>query len=194
MQRTIKAISIGIILGIISITPLLFDNVATQWLVGLKYNKNFFYQEAQGSNDANLWLRFYTAFHGLVASDKSQGLYLISTTDTEGKTYEKGKCYEVEGEDMQAKFWSLTAYGLDNKVLGDKENTSINNKSVKMEKGKFSAMIVANKSEAEGKENIMILGDNDFKLVLRLYGPSETVVDDPQTVKVPVIKEVKCGQ
>ncbi|MEC8882467.1 MAG: DUF1214 domain-containing protein [Pseudomonadota bacterium] len=194
MQRTIKAISIGIILGVISIIPLLFDNVVTQWLVGLKYNKNFFYQEAQGSNDANLWLRFYTAFHGLVASDKSQGLYLISTTDTDGKKYEKGKCYEVEGEDMQAKFWSLTAYGLDNKVLGDKENTSINNKSVKMDKGKFSAMIVANKSEAKGKENIMILGENDFKLVLRLYGPSETVVDNPQIVKVPVIKEVKCGQ
>ena len=140
------------------------------------YNKNFCYQEAQGSNDANIWLKFYTSLHGLVASDKTQGLYSISTTDTDGKRYEKGKCCEVHGEGMQAKFWSLTAYGLDNKILGYKENTSMDNKTVRMEKGKFLGMIVTKESEGNREENIMIVGENDFKWVLRLYEPSSNIV------------------
>ena len=193
-MRAIKNITIGAILGAISVVPLLLDTKLTQSMVGVEYNKNFFYQKEQGSHNANIWLKFYTAYHGLVASDETQGIYFISTEDINGNAYEKGKCYEIRGTNLDSKFWSLTAYALDNKVLGDKDSTSINDKTLMLKDNKYDAMIVPFEEKKDHLGDKIIVGENDFKLVLRLYGPSKNVATHPEDVKVPIIKEVECTQ
>ncbi len=183
------AILASVLLGLVSAYAALYLVVAgTESVFSGKWatNKN------TASRDAGIYLRTSVAVMGLMAMTREESVYYSTVTDTEG-VFLNGNCtYQLKGRDLPARWWSITAYGMDHYFM----NTGIDKYSisqssiVRNEDGTYTATISPEKHKtnwipsAKGKY---------FQLTARFYNPEQSVYDHPGKVQLPTITKVKCS-
>ncbi len=143
-----------------------------------------------GSAEGDMYLRAIVARQGLLALNKTEAIYYIAEDDSEGERLRSGCDYRVEGDDLPARWWSLTLYGQDTFLVPNQPGIySYNMKNLKREEGGAYRVFI---SRTMKNGNWLPSGDKDQKLSLglRCYNPQPVLYERPATVRLPrIIKE-----
>lgn len=144
---------------------------------------------AIGSNQAGMYPRAVVSRVGLFALNKSEAIYFSANTDDDGQPLRSGCDYRIEGNDLDARWWSITAYGADQFLIPNEKNRyAYNGKSVKRENdGSYHIHLSATPKE----KNWLPAGNEEqLYVLLRLYNPENSVYENPGKIKLPrIIKE-----
>jgi len=143
-----------------------------------------------GSAEGGMYLRAIVARQGLLALNKTEAIYYLAENDSEGDRLSSECDYRIEGDDLPARWWSLTLYGEDNFLIPNQPGIySYNMKNLKREDGGAYRVFV---SRSAKNRNWLPSGEKDQKLSLglRCYNPEPVLYERPATVRLPrIIKE-----
>jgi hypothetical protein len=142
-----------------------------------------------GSVQANLYLRAYIARTGLFALSKSEALYYSAFTDEDGEPLRAECDYVIEGADLPARWWSITAYGKDHFLIPNPLNLySYNMKNLRRDsQGRYKISL----SQTPKDENwLPAAKEGTMSLVLRAYKPAPALLDNVGNADLPKITKV----
>jgi hypothetical protein len=142
-----------------------------------------------GSVTANPYVRAQTQIAGPLALDRSEAIYFIADCDDDGEVLRPGRNYRIEGGDLDARWWSLTAYGDDHHLIRNpmKRYSYSSANVAKNADGSWTIRL----SSTEESGNWIPTGDRRwFELFLRVYNPAPAVLEQVGSVAVPrIIRE-----
>lgn len=139
-----------------------------------------------GSEALDIYTRAGVAIAGLFALSRSEAVYFTAMTDSDG-TPLKGTCaYRIEGTDMPARWWSITAYGADHFLIpnGEKRYSMTRADLLGLRIGENAATapeqpFIFRVARDRQQGAWLPLGDAvTFSLTLRLYSMPKALTDD----------------
>ena len=146
---------------------------------------------AVGSNAADPYTRARIARHGLLALAKSEAVYFTRSTDDRGDPLREDCTYRISGGGQDAQWWSITLYDADSR-LPMNEDDALSIDASETGEGAWAATIAA-VEPPDAFHWISSRNGGTFDLTLRLYVPSQAVLDDPATaVNPPRISRLSC--
>ena len=144
-----------------------------------------------GSEEAGIYTRAAVAEHELLALAQSEAVYYTAYADEDGEPL-RGDCdYTIEGNDLDARWWSITVYGDDDFLIpNDGNRYSYNGKNVTDDAdGRYT--IHLSRTAKEG--NWLPAGSEErLSLWLRLYDPGPAFYENPAMVELPRIVRKEC--
>tara|TARA_R110002049_G_scaffold21045_29_gene77470 strand:+ start:4514 stop:5119 length:606 start_codon:yes stop_codon:yes gene_type:complete len=163
-------------------------------------NGNWMTSVATGSEGAGLMLKAAVAIGGLLASTQENSMYYRLTT-VDGEPLRLNCRYRIEGNDYDADWWSITAYGWDNYLIPNPQKRYAFNDENLVRNADGSWVITVATAEQPG--NWLPVGpsgapqwrkpdDYDFDLLLRLYTPGDAYLNTPESAALPRITLEAC--
>jgi len=144
-----------------------------------------------GSATADPYIRTYVALTGLLALNKSETIYFEAHEDSAGQPLD-GKCsYRVDGNDPDARWWSITVYGKDHFLLPNPAKRYSVSKTNIVRSADSSFSVRLSTTPEEG--NWIATSESGFELTLRLYNPGDSVRERPDAVALPSITKEACS-
>lgn len=142
-----------------------------------------------GNKDANMYERASVAVAGLFGLNKTETLYFTCYSDDTGRRLDSDNEYRLEGEDLDARWWSITTYDKDHYLIPNKLNRLSYNGTNLLRDTSNRYTIHLSKEIKEG--NWLPVGDQgNFTITIRLYNPARNVYENPQGIELPrVIRE-----
>lgn len=145
-----------------------------------------------GSERAGVYTRAFIAWNSLFALRAPEAVYFTAIHDSDGNRLKCAATYFIEGQDPDARWWSLTAY---------KKNRLIPNS---LGRYSFSQTTVARNAEGRWHihlspqpqaENWLPTGETEgnFGLTLRLYGPGRNTLANLESIRLPQIRPITPG-
>ena len=144
-----------------------------------------------GSEESGMYTRAGVALIGLLALNKSEAVYYVARTDSEGRPMRSTCDYVVQGLPLPARWWSATLYGRYTFLIPNElERYSYNHKNIEYNSDGSFTIKVSNEP-ADG--NWLPSGDEKLlHLVLRLYNPGPEVYEHPGEIELPRIVREEC--
>ena len=140
-----------------------------------------------GSPDADPYTRARVAKQALLAMQPSQSVYFTAETDAEGRRL-RGDCrYELSGEQLPARWWSVTIYADDYFLIenpADRYSVTAQGAGP----GQWRAQIAA-----DGGADLVSAAGRPFNLLLRLYHPEISLHDLPADLSLPRLERGDCS-
>jgi len=152
-----------------------------------------------GSENANPYVRARIARNGLLAMRKEEAVYFAKTVDDAGEPLVESCTYQVSGGAYDAGWWSITLYDGDSKLpMNEDGRLSFDQTAADARSGEtgseWSFLIASTAPSDPDMAWVSSKAAGAFDLTLRLYQPSQALLDDPSTVLVPPrIERVSCG-
>ncbi len=155
---------------------------------------------AIGSEAANPYTRARVARHGLLALAKTEAVYFTRDTDDRGEPLREDCTYRLSVGKMPADWWSVTLYDADSMLpMNDDEALSVNLGQDNVarigdETVGYGLSAVVSPERPDGRDLwISSRGAPTFDLMLRLYVPSEDLLERPEAVLTPpTIERMSC--
>jgi hypothetical protein len=144
-----------------------------------------------GSVQADMYLRAYVARTGLFALSKTEALYYNAFTDEDGDPLRADCDYIIEGGDLPARWWSITAYDKDHFLVPNVLNRySYNAKNVgRNEQGRYKIQL----SPTPKVQNwLPAPRQGNMSLTLRAYNPAPALAENMGSVELPRITKAGC--
>jgi hypothetical protein len=147
-----------------------------------------------GSQQADLYTRARVAVGGLLALAPSETVYWNADVDDEGRPLDARCDYRVAGEELPARWWSLTAYAADHFLIpNDAGRHSFSQTTLARAPGGPWTMVVSSETKPgnwlpSGRAGAR----GPFALTLRLYNPSPEVYERAAGVRLPRIEREAC--
>ncbi len=145
-----------------------------------------------GGPDASAYTRARVAAGGLFALNREETLYFNAPFDDGGQRL-RGNCtYRLVGQELPARWWSITAYGPDNYLIPNSENRYSFSQSTVAREADGSFVIWVSGQPKPGNW-IPVAPGRAFDLTARLYNPD---LDDLKSLgreALPVIEQVSCS-
>jgi hypothetical protein len=147
-----------------------------------------------GSASAGLYTRARVAVGGLLALAPSETIYFTAASDADGEPLRADCDYLLEGGELPARWWSITAYGADHFLIPNAAGRySISKTTVaRGADGRWRARV----STQPGDGNWIPSGDpgarGAISLTARLYNPQANVARDPASAALPSLARDGC--
>jgi len=157
--------------------------------------------ESTGSAEAGAIDRAIVAIGGLLASTREDSIYYVLNS-LAGEPLRLNCRYRIEGDDYDANWWSITAYGWDNFLIPNGEKRySFNNENVSRgEDGRWVIHVGAKQEHGNwlpvgpsGAPAADQSSDYDFDLLLRLYTPGDAYLQNPESASLPMVTVEGCS-
>ena len=149
-----------------------------------------------GSDAANPYIRARIARFGLLALRKEEAVYFTTAVDTDGKRLNDDCIYRITGGAMPAEWWSITLYDGDSRLPMNEDGALSFDASNAAEMGASDQWSFRVGPDQKGRpDELWVSSHNagEFDLTLRLYLPTQELLDDPEnTLQPPVVKELYC--
>jgi hypothetical protein len=164
-------------------------------------NGNWATSISTGSADAGVMLKATIAMGGLLASTRENSMY-YRLNSVAGEPLRLNCRYRIEGDDYDADWWSVTAYGWDNYLIPNRlKRYSFNNENIlRRDDGSWVIHVAAQEQSGNwlpvgpsGAPTWRKLPDYDFDLLLRLYTPGQAYLDTPQSAALPIVTLEGCS-
>lgn len=142
-----------------------------------------------GSAAANMYLRAGVARSGLLALSRDEAIYFQADTDADGKPLSADHSYRISGRELPGRWWSITVYGADYFLMpNEQDRYSLNSENIQKDAdGRFSLSL----SRQPQSGNWLPLGDAPkFDLLLRVYNPSPSLMQNLAAAPLPSIEKV----
>jgi len=181
--------------GILALVVALLLGVSTAWLamgwhvVSSVQNGPWLYDPLVGSEAAGPYLRAQVARAALLALNNSEAIYFVATHDSAGNRLQCDGRYRIEGRDLDARWWSITAYGADDFLMANEQNRYSYNMTNLSRNPDKSYTVRLSRTPQSG--NWIPLGECDnFGLWLRLFNPAPGLRKELTTIELPrIIRE-----
>lgn len=144
-----------------------------------------------GSKDADMYTRARVALYGLLALDRKETMYYVAAEDSDGAPLAGNCTYRVEGKDLAARWWSITAYGADSFLIpNDAGIYSYSKTTLKPEaNGGYVIRVSADRQEGNW---LPVKAGQEFDLTARFYNPEPSVYENPAGAELPRIVKEGC--
>ncbi|MGF1457047.1 MAG: DUF1214 domain-containing protein [Alphaproteobacteria bacterium] len=155
-----------------------------------------------GSEALDMYARAGIAVAGLFALQRSEAVYFTAMADSTGDPFDGACIYRVEGQDLPARWWSITAYGEDHFLIPNAEKRySVTRADLlgSAPDGGDAAFSFRVAREPMGPTGLPIGAAERFSLTLRLYGMPPALTDtdnleaDLKGLSLPVITRERCS-
>lgn len=149
-----------------------------------------------GSENANPYVRARVARNGLLAMQKEEAVYFVKTEDDTGERLTEACTYRVRGGRQPAAWWSITLYDADNYLPKNEDgHLSFDRTAAEaLPSGEVWSFVVAPSAPSDPETRwVSSRSSGEFDLMLRLYQPSEALLDDPVAeLTPPSIERLSC--
>ena len=154
-----------------------------------------------GSAEAGVIIRAVIAIGGLLASTREDSMY-YTLNSVAGEPLRLNCRYRIEGDDYDADWWSITAYGWDYYLIPNQEKRySFNNENVtRDDDGRWVIHVGTRKEEGNwlpvGPSGTPVeskSSKHDFDLLLRLYTPGDAYLQRPESAPLPMVTLEGCS-
>jgi hypothetical protein len=146
-----------------------------------------------GSSAANALTRARIAIHGILALDRQETLYFFSSQDDSGNPLTSEHDWEIAGKGFDCRWWSFTLYDEDDQLVESlSRRYSVHSDNVVVEPDGSYRIVVS-----RGNPNTNWLASGHAKqlmVTIRLYNPSQAVLDDVSGVELPSIRRIEKGR
>lgn len=121
---------------------------------------------------------------------KKEVIYLNTSEDSEGNPIDAASEYVIEGKKFDARYWSITAYDQDGFLIPNKlNNYSYNFENIAYNPDGHSFKIHLSAKDKESNW-LPITHAKKVSLVIRLYQPSDELLENLNEKTLPIIKKV----
>lgn len=188
--RVAGAAAIALALGLASVHYAVRRGLAGGEVANGSWRTSF----VTGSTDADPYTRARVAVGGLLALAPSETVYFTAERDGEGRPLDARCDYRLEGEELPARWWSVTLYGADQfLVANDAGRFSFSQTTLAREPGGSWAVLVSSEPQPgnwlpSGRAG----ASGPFSLTLRLYNPEPPVYEKPESLALPRITRGEC--
>jgi hypothetical protein len=144
-----------------------------------------------GSVQADMYLRAVIARIALFALSRTEAVYYIAFTDDNGEPLRPECDYILEGGDLPARWWSITAYDKDHFLIpNDLDRYSYNMENLRRdEQGRFK--IHLSRTPKEGNW-LPAAKEETMSITLRAYNPAPALRENMGSAELPRITKVEC--
>ncbi|WP_420561225.1 DUF1214 domain-containing protein [Tepidicaulis sp.] len=177
----------ALVLGAGSTALILKSNTLTGGVRSGSWGTNL----AIGSEEAGLYTRAIVAVYGLLALSKEETIYYTAGTDDSGAPLSGDCTYRLEGKDLDARWWSITAYGPDSFLMDTgADHYSVSQTSIAKESdGSFTVRVSAKPQEGNW---LPVKAGQSFDVMARFYNPGPAIYESPETAPLPAIVKETC--
>jgi hypothetical protein len=185
--RALGLVAAGVALGVASLAAVLWIGQASGTVAVGAWRTN----TASGSPDADVYTRARVALVGLFALGRAETLYYVARVDDAGDPLD-GRCdYRLEGRDLPARWWSITAYAPDSFLVPNDARVYSRSKST-VHRDADGAFVVRVSATAREGDFLPVPPDGAFDLTARLYNPDDAVQASPGAAALPRIVKERC--
>jgi hypothetical protein len=150
-----------------------------------------------GDPDRSIYTRAAVAAAGTFASKKPEQAYYQTEIDIEDQPLNGNCLYRLSGEDIESRWWSITAYANDGFLIENTEKLySYNSETINYNaNGGFEIYFLGDNdfiSDVSNENWLRVNQDENFNVSLRIYYPGEEFFSNLRRVNLPIIEKVKC--
>lgn len=146
---------------------------------------------AYGSAEADIYTRARVALFGLLALSREQAVYYTAARDSSGERLSGDCTYVVTGRDLDARWWSITAYGSDSHLIPNDANIYSYSRTTVAREADGSFVIRVSARRQPGNWLPVRRGER-FDMTARFYNPGVSVIEDPVAVRLPTVVREAC--
>ena len=152
-----------------------------------------------GDPDRSIYTRAAVAAAGTFASKKPEQAYYQAEIDIEDQPLNGNCLYRLSGEDIESRWWSITAYANDGFLIENTEKLySYNSETINYNaNGGFEVYFLGDNdfiSDVSNENWLRVNQDENFNVSLRIYYPGEEFFSNLRRVNLPIIEKVKCKE
>ena len=152
-----------------------------------------------GDPDRSIYTRAAVAAAGTFASKKPEQAYYQTEIDIEDQPLNGNCLYRLSGEDIESRWWSITAYANDGFLIENTEKLySYNSETINYNaNGGFEIYFLGDNdfiSDVSNENWLRVNQDENFNISLRIYYPGEEFFSNLRRVNLPIIEKVKCRE
>ena len=152
-----------------------------------------------GDPDRSIYTRAAVAAAGTFASKKPEQAYYQTEIDIEDQPLNGNCLYRLSGEDIESRWWSITAYGDDGFLIENTEKLySYNSETINYNaNGGFEIYFLGDNdfiSDVSNENWLRVNQDENFNVSLRIYYPGEEFFSNLRRVNLPIVEKVKCKE
>jgi hypothetical protein len=146
-----------------------------------------------GSSAANALTRARIAMHGILAMHRRETIYFFSSSDDLGNPLDPNHDWEIIGHGFDCRWWSFTLYDEDYQLIESlSRRYSVHSDNVALSPDGSYRIVI---SRANPGTNWLASGNAKRLMVtIRLYNPSQSVLDDVRSVALPQLRRVESGR
>ena len=150
-----------------------------------------------GDPDRSIYTRAAVAAAGTFASKKPEQAYYQTEIDIEDQPLNGNCLYRLSGEDIESRWWSITAYANDGFLIENTEKLySYNSETINYNaNGGFEIYFLGDNdfiTDVSNENWLRVNQDENFNISLRIYYPGEEFFSNLRRVNLPIIEKVKC--
>ena len=149
-----------------------------------------------GDPDRNIYTRAAVAAMGTFASKKPEQAYFSTKTDINDQPLSGNCLYKLTGEDIESRWWSITAYAEDGFLVENSEKLySYNNETISYISDGYEIYFLGQNEfmeEANTSNWLRVNPDEDFSVSLRIYAPGEEFFSNLRRINLPIIEKIRC--
>ena len=151
-----------------------------------------------GAEAANPYVRARVARFGLLALRREEAVYFTTARDKDGKRLSDRCIYQVTGGTMPSDWWSITLYDRDSRLPMNEDGALSFDATDAARTGTGGAWSFRVSRDQNGHPDELWVSSRNagrFDLTLRLYLPSDALLEPPQaTLQPPVVDELYCDE
>ena len=187
------AIFIGILIGVGSA----LQAISTGWGVNVQQNNGWRIHRNLADPDLSVYAKAYLVNSGHLPLPQDQALYFFTYVDSAGQNLLANCQYMLEGDDMDAFWWSVSLHNTDFKPFENSSHRYSFNMSniIRKNDGRYDIAISAQVNDGNWLPlNRAASQDNaKFMLSLRLYGIDKKMIEDIEPLKLPSLINKGCA-
>ncbi|MEL6860682.1 MAG: DUF1214 domain-containing protein [Pseudomonadota bacterium] len=149
-----------------------------------------------GSENANPYVRARVARNGLMGLRKEEAVYFIKTEDDAGERLSEACTYRVSGDTYPAEWWSITLYDGENylpKNIDQRLSYDQTAADALYGGGAWNFLVTPTAPSDPEAPWVSSQAGGAFDLMLRLYQPSDALLEAPTTTLFPPrVERVSC--
>ncbi len=144
------------------------------------------YNPLVGSANRDPYVRAQIAIAGLLALSPSEAVYLVAQHDSAGDPLQGSCTYRIEGINLPARWWSLTAYGSNFMLMAnDVDRYAYTSLNLDYDADQSFTILVSHTPQTGNW--IPIGAVKSFDLLLRLYNPDPDLIANLEATQWPTI-------
>uniref|UniRef100_A0A2A4Z8X0 DUF1214 domain-containing protein n=1 Tax=OCS116 cluster bacterium TaxID=2030921 RepID=A0A2A4Z8X0_9PROT len=186
------AILVGLLIGIITA----FQAISTGWGVDVQQNNGWRIHKNLADPQLSVYAKAYLVNSGHLPLPQDQALYFFTYVDSAGQALEANCQYTLEGDDMDAFWWSVSLHNVDFKQFENSSRRYSFNMSniIRKSDGRYDIAISAAVKQGNWLPlNQTAAQDNArFMMSLRLYGIDKKMIEDIEQLTLPILVNRGC--
>lgn len=146
-----------------------------------------------GSSAANALTRARIAIHGILAMHRQETIYFFALQDDLGNPLDPDHEWEITGRSFDCRWWSFTLYDEEYQLIDSPSRRySVHSDNVVPEPDGSYRIVI---SREDGRANWLAAGAaKKLMVTIRLYNPSQAVLDNVAGVRLPSIRRIEKGR